>query len=150
MSEATESGVRRTPWQFWLICTIAVIWNGFGGYDYIMSQTAGDGYLRTMGMTEPQIAFYHAMPTWMVADWAVGVWGGVLGAILLAMRSKWALHAFVTSLAAMLMSLVYNYLLTDGHTIMGQMGSIFCAVITTACVFFVWYALKATKQGLLR
>jgi hypothetical protein len=50
-------------------------------------------------MTDAQIAFMARYPSWMHAVWALGVWGSVLGSILLLLRSKWAFHAFAVSIA---------------------------------------------------
>lgn len=149
MIKANKTG-GRAPWHFWLICLIAVVWNGFGGYDYLMTKTQGDAYLSGMGMTAEQLAYYHAMPGWMTAVWAVGVWGAVAGSVLMLMRSRWAAHAFAASLAALLISLIYTYLLSNGGDLMGQMGAIMNGVITAAALFFLWYARRATSQGLLR
>jgi hypothetical protein len=140
----------RTPWHLWVVGIVAILWNGFGAYDYVMTRLQGDAYMRTAGMTEAQIAHFNAMPVWMTAAWAIGVWGGVLGALLLLARSKWALHAFVASLAAFIVSLIYTYAMTNGAEIMGQQVMIMQGVILASCLFFVWYARRVTKQGLLR
>ncbi|MFN3585677.1 hypothetical protein [Phenylobacterium sp.] len=140
----------RTPWHFWLVGIAAILWNGFGAYDYLRTNLQGDAYMRSMGMTDAQIAYFHDMPAWMTAVWAVGVWGGVLAGLLLLLRSTWALHVFVASLAAFVLSLVYYYVLTDGRTVMGPPVMVMQGVILVSCVFFVWYARRVTKQGVLR
>ncbi len=78
---------RATPWWFWIVAGVSLLWNAFGGFDYTMSHVQGDAYMRSAGMTEPQIAFIAAYPTWMHAVWAVGVWGSVVGSLLLLARS---------------------------------------------------------------
>jgi len=150
MTTIRDGGVARTPWHYWLVAAVAVVWNGFGAYDYICSNTQGDAYLRGMGMTEAQIAYFHAMPTWTMAVWALGVWGAVLGAVLLLFRSRWALHAFVASLVGLVLSLIYAHLLSNGGEVMGQHRAIMNAVVFAGCIFFVWYAWLMTKRGVLR
>jgi hypothetical protein len=147
MSEATQ----RTPWHLWVVGVVGLLWNSFGGYDYFMSKTVGDAYLRQAGMTEPQIAYFNAMPDWMTAVWAVGVWGALLGSVLLLVRSKWALHVFIASLAAFVLSLVYAYALSNGAEVMGgTQYMIMNGIILAGCLFFAWYAWFAKKSGLLR
>lgn len=85
----------------------------------------------------------------MTAVWAIGVWGGVLGAILLLVRSKWAVEVFIASFAAFVLSLVYAYFIAPVPDVGGMM-MIMQAVIFAGCVFFIWYAMRARKQGLLR
>ena len=81
----TMQGTSRAgaPWHFWVVAVVSLLWNSFGGYDYTMSHLSGDAYYRQMGMTEGQITAMVAYPSWMHAVWAVGVWGSVLGSILL-------------------------------------------------------------------
>jgi hypothetical protein len=138
------------PWWHWVVSVVAVLWNGFGAYDYFMSKTQGDAYLRQSGMNAAQIAHMHAYPVWMTADWAIGVWGGLLGALLLLARMRYAFQVFAVSLAAFLVMLAYTYLLSDGVAVMGQQGMIFNLVILALCVVFTWYAWTMTKRGVLR
>jgi hypothetical protein len=150
MTDATAKPSQAAPWHLWLVAIVGVFWNGFGGYDYTMTKTGGDEYLRAFGMTEAQIAYFNDMPAWMTAAWAIGVWGAVLGTILLLLRSKWAFPVFVISFAAFLASLIYQYALTNAGEIMGAQSAIMSAVITAGCVFFIWYAWAMTKRGVLR
>ena len=141
----------RTPWHLWAVGLVSLFWNGFGAYDYLMTHIRGDAYLTGMGMTEAQVAYYHAMPSWTLAAWAIGVWGSVAGSVLLLLRRGWALHAFAASLAALVASLVYTFVLSDGAQTMGSgQGAIRYVVITAACLFFVWYAWAMGRKGVLR
>ena len=148
MSDATQAS-GSTPWHLWAVGVVGALWNGFGCYDYVMTQTGGAEYLRA-SFTEVQVDYYMASPVWATALWAIGVWGGLLGAVLLLLRSKWALHALVASLAAFLLSLVYTYALTNGGEILGTQGMIMSAIIAAGCVFFAWYAWTMSKAGVLR
>ncbi len=150
MTEPTDAASRRVPWHFWLVCVVAVLWNGFGAYDFTMSQAQGDAYFESMGMTEAMIAAYHQMPPWSIAVWALGVWGAVAGTVLLIVRSRYAQHAFVASLAGLIVSLFYTHLLSDWGALAGTTGNIMNAVIFAGCAFFVWYARAATRWGILR
>jgi hypothetical protein len=132
------------------VTVVAIVWNAFGAYDYFMSKTGGDAYMKKAGMSDAQIAHMHAFPIWMTADWAIGVWGGLLGALLLLARTRYAFQVFVASLAAFVVMLVYTYGLTDGAKVMGQQGMIFNLVILAGCLFFVWYSRLMTKRGVLR
>jgi hypothetical protein len=150
MTATADAPRASAPWHFWVVGVIALAWNGFGAYDYFMSKTGGDAYLRQSGMNEAQIAHMHAYPVWMTADWAIGVWGGLLAAVLLLARMRYAFHVFAVSLAAFLVMLVYTYALSNGGAAMGQQGTIFNLVILAFCLFFTWYAWTMTKRGVLR
>ena len=75
--------------------------------------------MASAGMTPAQIAHYQEMPIWMIAVWTIGVWGAMLGSVLILLRNKLAFPVFAVSLAAFLVSLIYTYVLTDGGEIMG-------------------------------
>jgi len=140
---------KKAPWHFWAVGVVGLFWNGFGAYDYFMTNTQGDAYMTAAGMTAEQIAHLHAMPWWMTGVWAVGVWGGVLGAVLLLLRNKLAVPVFIASLVAFIGSVIYGVLVNPApHSGSGMMAM--HAVIFAGCVFFVWYAMRAKKQGLLR
>lgn len=146
----TTSMTTRTPWHLWLVGIVAALWNAFGCIDYTMTQFQGEVWLRSVKMTDAQIAYFNAMPAWTHATWAIGVWGGMLGAILLLLRKKWALHAFVLSFAGFLGGLVYSYGMSDAAEVMGENSWIMQVVIGTSCVFFIWYAWTMGKKGVLR
>ena len=151
----------KTPWHLWAVGAVSLLWNAYGGYDYTMSMTQGAAYLASAGMTPDQIAYYEAMPVWMTAIWAVGVWGGVLGSLLLLLRNKLAFPVFAVSFGAFLFSLLYTYGLSDGGKVMGFMMQdgvkvassvvmIRNVVIAAGCAFFTWYAWTMSKKGVLR
>ena len=72
----------RTAWYFWLIGIVALLWNAMGAMDYLMTQTRNDAYMSAF--TPEQLAFFYGFPSWVIASWAIGVWGGVLGLLLYA------------------------------------------------------------------
>ncbi len=135
---------------FWIVAVLALPWNAFGAFDYTMSKLQGDAYLNSTGMTDAQITYFNSMPTWMTAVWAIGVWGGLLGSVLLILRSRHAAPVFLVSLAAFLMSLVHSYVLSDGMSVMGPQVMVMNGVILAGCLFFPWYAQRMTKAGVLR
>ncbi len=149
MSEARIGGAR-TPWHIWVVGVISLLWNSFGAFDYTMTQLQGDAYLQSMQMTEPQIAYMHAMPIWMTAAWAIGVWGALAGSVLLLLRNKLAAPVFAASLIAFLIGLVYSYGLTNGAEVYGEQSYLMNGIILAGCLFFLWYAWTMRKAGVLR
>ena len=148
MTTADTPAAAKAPWHFWLVAIVGLFWNGFGGVDYTMSHLQGEAYYRQMGMSDAQIAFMGTYPSWMHAVWAIGVWGSVLGAILLALRSKWAFHAFALSALGALGNLIYTAM-TPAASAAG-MGLPMPIVILVICAAFIWYAWTMTKRGILR
>ena len=146
-TETQAAPAAAAPWHFWVVAAIAVLWNGFGGYDYTMSHLQGEAYYRQMGMSEAVIAAMASYPTWMHAVWAVGVWGSVAGAVLLVLRMRWAFHAFAISTLGALGSVTYTLLTPAMKAAMSPAMPI---VIVVICLLFAWYSRTMTKRGVLR
>lgn len=151
MTDTTVPMTTKTPWHLWAVGVISLLWNAFGGYDFIMSITQGETYWRASGMTDDMIAYYNAMPTWMYVPWVLGVWGAVAGSVLLLMRSRYAVHAFALSLIGAIVSLVYGLMnpmpeLPPAMAAMTYMPY----VIALVAAFLAWYAWTMSKKGVLR
>jgi hypothetical protein len=140
----------KAPWHIWVVGVIALLFNSIGVFDFVMSMAQGAEYQASAGMTPDQIAHYQQMPGWMTVVWAVGVFGAFLASILLLLRRRQALPAFILSLAAFVVSLIYTYVLTNGGAVMGQEMAIASAVIAGLLAFFSWYARLMTRRGVLR
>lgn len=143
--------LNKTPWHLWVVGVISLLWNAFGGYDFIMTNTKGEAYMRDMGMTQPMIDYFNAMPTWMYVPWSLGVWGAVLGSILLLMRNRMAVWAFALSLIGAVVSLVYGRMnpMPELPPEMAAM-SYMPWIIAVIAAFLLWYAWSQKKAGVLR
>lgn len=146
-SIVTGDAAGRTPWHLWLVGGVALLWNAFGGYDYIMTQTRNAAYLAQF--TPEQRAYFESYPVWMEAVWGIGVWGAVAGSLLVLLRMKWAFHAFLASLIAFAISVVYGQT-SGGNALMGSTGMIFSALIFLLGLGFVLYSRAMTRRGVLR
>ena len=150
MTTTADAPRAAAPWHLWVVGIVGVLWNGYACYDYFMTKTQGSAYLKSSGMTDTQISHMMGYPAWRSADWAIGVWGGLLASVLLLARMRYAFHVFALSLAAFLVMVVYTYGLSDGGKVMGQQGMIFNLIILAGCLFFTWYSWTMTKRGVLR
>ena len=139
----------RTPAHLWIIGVLALLWNAFGCFDYWMSLTRNAGYLAKM--PADAVAYQQALPAWLTGFWALGVWGGLAGAILLLARSRYSVWAFGLSLIGAVVGLGYQMFMTKMPASMtGGMMGIFPWVIIAIAAFQLWYANRSDKQGALR
>lgn len=140
-----------TLWHLWVVGGVSLLWNAFGGYDFVMTVTQGETYWRASGMTQPMIDYYLAMPNWMFGPWVLGVWGAVVGSVSLLARSRFAVAALGVSLFGAVGSLLYGLAnpmpeLPPELAVMKYM-SYFIALI--AGLLF-WYAWSMRKRLVLR
>jgi hypothetical protein len=126
---------------------VALLWSLFGAMDYIMTETKNEAYMSQF--SPEQLEFFYNFPAWLVAFWAVAVWGGVLGAVLLLMRKKLAVSALLVSFLCMVVTTVHNYGFAGAADIVGGMGLFFSVVIFVVALALVIYARSMARKGVL-
>ena len=141
----------RTPWHLWVVGVVSLLWNAFGAFDFVSTITRGEAYLREMNFDQAMIDYFLAMPDWMYVPWTLGVWGAVIGSILLLLRNRYAVWAFALSLIGAVVSLVYGQLmdpppLTPDMAMMKWMP--FAIMLITVLLFV--YAFNMRRKGVLR
>lgn len=146
-----QTSPESTPAHLWIVGVISLLWNSFGCVDYTMSKLDPIGYMQSVGMGEAEIAYMGTLPAWLTAFWAIGVWGSLVGSILLLMRSARAVAAFALSLLGLAVSQVYQF--TDS-AMPASMNSgamlVMTAVIWASLLFFLWYSRRMAASGVLR
>lgn len=142
----TESS--KTPVHFWIVAIISLLWNAVGAFDYTATKLKLDFYMSQF--TPEQLEYFYGFPAWMVAAWAVGVWGSFLGSIGLVLRQKWAVFLFGASIAGLAVSTFYNFILSDGAEAMGSGAAIFTGVIWLIILFLFFYSRTMAGRGVLR
>ncbi|MNI33808.1 hypothetical protein D3C73_877690 [compost metagenome] len=79
----------------------------------------------------------------------MGVWGAVLGSLLLLVRSRWAVHAFIISLIGAAVSVIYAYFIGGAVQALGAIAHMQLLILAIAA-FLAWYAWAMAKKGVLR
>ena len=139
----------RTPIHLWIVGILSFLWNCFGCVDYTMTNLKNAAWLAQM--TPDQIAWMDSLPRWLTAFWAFGVWGGLVGAILLLMRNRRAVLAYGVSLVGAVVGLGYQMFMTTRPASMtqGAVALIPWTIIAIAALQF-WYARSQEQKGVLR
>ena len=143
----------RTPAHLWIVGILSLIWGCFGAYDYVMTRTHNMAYLaQSMPGVDPNVglAWIEAMPIYAQVGWALGVWGGLLGAILLLIRSRYAVWAFAVSMLGIVLSLGYQLTLAPPLPGASSAMKIMGYVIILIGAFMLWYSWSMEKKGVLR
>ena len=136
------------PKTFWAVGIGLLLWNIIGDVAYLTQVTAD---LDALARTDPSTArAFASMPSWAWGVYAVGVWSGTLASLLLLMRRKWALWAFVISLGAVLVQFGRTFLATDLLAEQGVSSAIFPMVIIAIGLFCIWWTRVCNGRGWLR
>jgi len=141
----------RTPWHLWVVGVVSLLWNAFGAFDFVSTITRGEAYLREMNFDQAMIEYFLAMPDWMYVPWTLGVWGAVIGSILLLLRNRFAVWAFALSLIGAVVSLAYGQFM-DPPPLAPDMAMMkwmpFVIMLITVLLFV--YAFNMRRKGVLR
>ena len=145
----------RTPWHLWVVGIVSLAWNAFGANDYLQTQLGNLAYFESMmdgiDATPAQaLAYFQSYPAWVQAAWAIGVWGSVLGSLLLLLRSRFAVHAFALSLLGLATTTVYQLIVGQPDWLHNATTTIINIVIWSIATFLLIYALSMRSKGVLR
>jgi hypothetical protein len=139
----------KVPAHLWIVGVLSLLWNAYGGFDYLMTQTNNAAYLANF--TQEQRDYFASFPAWADACWAFGVWGSVAGSILLLLRNRHAATAFAISLAGLALSTIYQWLISpvSATAIMGSVGIYLTMVIWIVVIALLLYSVRMRNAGVL-
>ena len=104
MEEAGSTS--KVPLSFWIVAGLGVLWNGFAFIGYWLTATRVP---KAMAQTPADMveALNHT-PNWVMAAWGLAVGAALIGSLLLVLRRRWAVPAFVVSLGGLLVLTIYQ------------------------------------------
>jgi hypothetical protein len=137
----------RTPWHLWVIGIVSLLWNAVGAFDYTATHLHYEAYMANF--SQAQLDYFYGFPAWVVACWAIGVWGALLGSLTLLLRKSWAVWLFGASILGMAGTTIYNFVLTDGAALMGEGAATFTIVIWVIALFLYFYSAAMAKRRVL-
>lgn len=133
---------------FKIVAIIALVWNIFGVIAYFIEVSMTD---EAMAALEPTIRdFYESRPTWAISAFAVAVWAGFLGSILLVMRKELAQPVLIISLIGLIAQNYYSFFMTDYFQIVGYGAAVLPIVVMLFSGYLVWLARYASNQGWMK
>ena len=139
----------KTPVHLWIVGILSTLWNAFGAFDYVMTQSDNEAYMSQF--PAEQRAYYETFPVWLDAAWALGVWGALAGSLLLLARSRHAVTAFAISLLGLAVSTIYTFGFSQPpEGLMSGIVIIMNIVIWAACIALLLYARRQAARGVLR
>jgi hypothetical protein len=136
----------KPPTAFWIVGSVALVWNLIGLMLYYMQVSATDEVLRA-AYGDAEYEYLSTIPTWVTSAYAIAVTAGVLGCILLLMRKAWAIYAFIVSLVAIIVQDTYSFVLSDAMTVFGTGVIVIPIVVLIIAVGLVFYSRSAKDNG---
>lgn len=138
----------KPPLWFWAVSAAMLLWNGVGAMAYVADATVTVDALNAL--PEAERALRLSRPAWATAAFAVAVFGGVVGCLLLLVRSRWASPVLVLSLLGVAVQMTHAFLIANSYEVYGPPGLIMPALVLMFSLFLVWFARRARRRGWLR
>ncbi len=136
MNDETVSGVH---WSFWAIGAVTLIYNVVGVINFFTQMNADT----VAAMPELYRAIIEGRPAWATGAFAVAVFGGALGCLLLLLRKSAAYYLFIASLLGAIVTMIHT-LGMAGSDIGSMVGNLVQLAVTA---FLIWYSKQAESKG---
>jgi len=130
----------KPPVWFWIVSALALIWNGMGVMQYLQQAYKTESFKEMS--TPEQLEIYANLPSWYTAAFALAVFGGVLGCLLLLLRKRLATTILLISFIAIIIQMSYV-------TFSLKMANAMTPMIIIVGALLVWLSKIATKKGWL-
>ena len=128
---------------FWLISTLALIWNLIGIFNYLTQAFMTDEILASLPLD--QQLMYQEVPAWVTAAFALAVFSGTLGALLMLLKKKIATTFFILSFIGIISQMSYGLLINENTDSYGPMGLLMPFMIISIGGYLIWYSKKAAE-----
>ena len=123
----TMNYLRKPSNLFWVISSIALVWNLMGVFNYLDQAFMTDKILETL--PKEQQILYQDVPAWVTAAFAIAVFSGTLGSLLLLLKKKIATTFFIISFLGIVGQMSYGLLIDQNSDSYGPMGIVMPIII---------------------
>ena len=140
----TMNYLRKPSNLFWVISSIALVWNLMGVFNYLDQAFMTDKILETL--PKEQQILYQDVPAWVTAAFAIAVFSGTLGSLLLLLKKKIATTFFIISFLGIVGQMSYGLLIDQNSDSYGPMGIAMPIMIIAFGGYLIWYSRKANEH----
>ena len=140
----TMNYLRKPSNLFWVISSIAIVWNLMGVFNYLDQAFMTDKILETL--PKEQQILYQDIPAWVTAAFAIAVFSGTLGSLLLLLKKKIATTFFIISFLGIVGQMSYGLLIDQNSDSYGPMGIALPIIIIAFGGYLIWYSRKANEH----
>ena len=136
--------LRKPSNLFWVISVMALFWNLMGVFNYLTQAFMTNEILASL--PKDQKLLYEKVPAWVTAAFAVAVFSGTLGALLLLLKKKVSSTFFILSFVGIIVQMTYGLLISENTNIYGPLGLVMPLMIIAIGGYLIWYSKKAAEN----
>lgn len=137
------------PVWFWIAAVLGLAWNIFGAVQFVGSLSATPESLAAQGLTPEQASVMLGYPSWMTVAFAIGVFGGVIGCLLLLLRQRLAALVFAVSLVGYI-ALYAGDIIHGVFAALGTPQIVILSIVVLIAAALWWIAQYFKRRGALR
>ncbi len=145
MNATSATVATARPTWFWIVSILALLWNLMGVAAFVMQVNMSPEALAAL--PDAQRALYETQPTWVMVMFAIAVFGGALGSLMLVLEKKLARPLLLMSLLGVLAQMSHMFLLSDTFQVMGQAAMVMPIVVIVIAAALVWFARVSARRG---
>jgi len=139
MDNKNISGIH---WGFWAIGAVTLIYNIAGTINFFTQMDADT----VAAMPELYRTIIESRPAWATGAFAVAVFGGAIGCLLLLLRKSAAYYVFIASLLGAIVTMIHTLGITGSD--FGPAGAIIGNLVQlVVTAFLIWYSKRAESNG---
>ncbi len=127
-------------WSFWVIGAVAFIFNVMGVINYFAQMNA-DSLASFPELYRPII---EGRPAWATGAFAIAVFGGSLGCLLLLLRKSAAFYVLIASLLGVIVTMMHIFGVAGFSSFEIWIGVLMQLVVAA---FLIWYSKQAESKG---
>ncbi len=142
-----DEAVGGVHWSFWVIGVVALSWNGMGIINYFMQVNADS----IASFPETHRAIIESRPAWATGGFAIAVFGGTLGCLLLLLRKSAAVYVFIASFLGVIVTMAHALDMVASKVDF-SLFEIFMMLLMppVLAAFLIWYSKWAKSEGWVR
>ena len=141
MNDQSAGGVH---WSFWAISVVALIWNGMGIINFVVQLDAD----AVATMPETHRAIIDSRPIWATGGFAMAVFGGASGCLLLLLKKSAASYWFVASLLGVIVTMIHTIgVATSGTNFQFFEIAMMIVMPLVVAAFLIWFSKHAASRS---
>lgn len=141
-----NAGKPNAHWSIWMVGVFSLIWHLMGCANYLFQATMSPDTLA--GLSAAQQAVISDRPAWATSAFAIAVFGGLLGSILLLLRKRLSLFLFLIALIGVIVSMIPLFgIVNSGVEISTFERIMYLALTPLVGAFLLWFTRLAMRRG---
>ncbi|MCR9265880.1 MAG: hypothetical protein NXH86_17130 [Flavobacteriaceae bacterium] len=138
----------KPPIWFWVVSSIALLWNLSGVFNYLNQAFNQQAILESINQAQREV--FEGIPAWATAAFALAVFSGTIGSIGLLLRKKWAKPLFIISLIMAVAQFIHWLFVSNAVEAFGPSTYTMPIIVVIIGLYLIFFSKIGTQKGWLK